>query len=131
MSTSEPTSTGPVLDPETLSILASELQADAAPGLMESLVQTFIRDAEARSGRIADAAGAYDLQGLEHESHALGSSAATFGAMALHHLARAIEAACQGRDVDKAVGLSVGMDAAVSAAAAALSDYLKQQEPPD
>jgi len=119
--------TAAILDAEALDVLAAELQADAAPGLLANLVETFARDARSRSARMAEAAAAADLAILEHEAHTLGSSAATFGAMALHRLARDIEAACLAPDPSRAAMLTDGVMAAAEAAIGALEEYLTQQ----
>jgi|GEM_PF-3100948 len=119
--------TAAVLDAQALDVLAAELQADAAPGLLDNLVETFARDARTRSARMAEAAAAADLAILEHEAHTLGSSAATFGAMALHRLARDIEAACLVPDPSRAAALTNDVMTAAEAAIGALEAYITQQ----
>ena len=47
-----------------------------------------------------------DLSAIENATHALGSSAGTFGAQRIHILARAAEAACVEGDAELAISLS-------------------------
>jgi len=59
------------------------------------LVQVFIRELRERAGRIGVGIAVEDLNALGREAHALKSSAATYGALALAHWARALDAACK------------------------------------
>lgn len=80
-----------LVDRETL----DQLGRDTSPELVPKLVQVFIRELEGRAGSIAEAMEAEDLGALGREAHALKSSAATYGALALAHWARALDAACK------------------------------------
>jgi len=62
---------------------------------MPALIASFMRDCARREAEIAAAVEGKDLASLELQSHALTSSAQTFGASALADLTRAIENACR------------------------------------
>ncbi len=111
----------PHFDKAVLLQLAEETGPDVIPGLVGS----FLGDLESRVEKITVAVEAADLQTLEFETHTLGSSAATFGAMKLHHLARNIEAACQAKDEKRALELAATLADVAKQASQALADYLK------
>lgn len=79
------------IDFEVLEDLARDAGADAMP----TLIASFVRDCTRREAEISAAADAKDLETLEAQSHALTSSARTFGALILADLTRAIEDACR------------------------------------
>lgn len=95
------------------------LARDIGSGKINELIECFIDDAEGRVARIATAAEHADIASLEHESHALSSSCATFGAKRVGKLAVAIEQACRDGDVNAAtaLGRSIGTVAAETFAA--------------
>ncbi|HEX6981112.1 MAG TPA: PAS domain S-box protein [Alphaproteobacteria bacterium] len=75
------------VDEATVSILRSELDADA----FASLLDTFMAETRARIERIRAAVARGDHGALAREAHSLKSAAATFGAMSLSQLAASIE----------------------------------------
>ena len=81
----------PVIDLETLENLARDAGAEAMPSLLAS----FVRDCTKRETEIIAATERKDLITLEAQSHALTSSAQTFGALTLADLTRRIERSCQ------------------------------------
>ncbi|MCH7554662.1 MAG: response regulator, partial [Proteobacteria bacterium] len=90
-----------LIESEALHGLARDIDA----GVLGELIECFIDDAEGRVARIIAAAGHADVAALEHESHALSSSCATFGAKRLGELAEAIERASRAGDVATAAAL--------------------------
>ena len=90
-----------LIESEALHGLARDIDA----GVLGELIECFIDDAEGRVARITAAAGQADGAALEHESHALSSSCATFGAKRLGELAEAIERASRAGDVATAAAL--------------------------
>lgn len=111
----------PLLDKAVLVQLAEETDPDIIP----KLVGSFLGDLESRVTKITAAVEAADLQILELEAHTLGSSAATFGAMKLHHLAQNIEAACKAKDDTRALELAATLAGVAKKASHALTDYLE------
>ncbi|HEY5789998.1 MAG TPA: PAS domain S-box protein [Gammaproteobacteria bacterium] len=75
------------VDAETL----TQLGRDTDPALVPELVKLFLDDARGRVTRIAQAVADADLACIEHEAHALGSSAATYGLPGIHRAARRCE----------------------------------------
>ncbi len=110
-----------VLDESLLVELAEATSPEVVPGLIKS----FLGHLDERLERIATAVVKTDMDALELETHTLGSSAATFGAMQLHHLCRAIEAACNGKDHERALDLSATFAEVAGKASKALSEYLE------
>jgi CheY-like chemotaxis protein len=84
------------LDEQVVSALATEL-SDA---LMPEVVTTFVAETRERVAAIEQAAADGDCARAGEQAHALKGGAATFGAMALHDQAVAIEAAGRGGDPD-------------------------------
>jgi len=70
-----------------------------------NLAGVFETEARKRLDRIDEAVTNADITAIEHETHALGSSAGTFGAQRIHILSRAAEAASVAGDLDLAVSL--------------------------
>ena len=95
-----------LIDREALYGLARDIDAS----VLDEIIECFIDDAEGRVARIVTAAEHADIATLEHESHALSSSCATFGAKRVGKLAEAIEQACWAGDVNTAtaLGSSIG-----------------------
>jgi len=75
-----------------------QLGEDTDPSMLPNLIGTFITHAKERFIAILEASEAKDMPAIEEESHALKSSAATFGAHRLHQLAADLEIA--GREED-------------------------------
>ena len=91
----------PLFDPTGF----DKLIAIAGLEAVVNLAEVFETQGRERIERIAAATEAGDVTALENETHALGSSAGTFGAIKLHVLSRAAEAACVAGDKDRAVSL--------------------------
>ncbi len=85
----------PVLDERVIAALASDLSAE----LMPEVVATFVEEARERIVAIERAVATGDGALAADEGHTLKGSAATFGAVALHDIALAIEQAGQGGDL--------------------------------
>ncbi len=109
-----------VLDVEAL----RQLGEDAGWEAMPDLISSFLANSSTRVREVAEAVKSCDIDKIEHESHALRSSAATFGAMALHSLSGRIEDACRNGETSQALGFCRELDDARAAAAAELGDYL-------
>lgn len=101
------------------------MAADTDPAVLPDLIRSFLADAGARREKILEATRRRDLETLEHETHGLGSSAFTFGALRVHDLAREVEAACRQKDRARALRLAEALPEAIAASAAALDDYLR------
>ena len=79
--------------------IVSQLVADLDPATAVNLVTTFVDEMIARTGRIAQAAADGDSLALQHEAHALKSSAGTYGACQVAEAAQEVEALCRGGDL--------------------------------
>jgi len=77
-----------------------QLGEETDPSMIPSFVNIFTTNAKQRFIDIVDAANANDLKRIEHEAHALKSSAATFGAMQLNEIASGLEIAARTNDMD-------------------------------
>ncbi|GEM_PF-1205275 len=104
------------VDEATVSILRSELDADA----FGSLLDTFMAETRARIERIRAAVARGDHGALAREAHSLKSAAATFGAMSLSQLAASIERKAEGGCCPADLDIS-----ALAAQAAAACDALQ------
>lgn len=71
-----------------------------------NLAGVFESQGRERLERMLTAIKEGDIKAIESETHALGSSAGTFGAQRMHILSRAAEAACMEGDLELAVSLS-------------------------
>ena len=109
---------GRVLDVEAL----SQLEADTDPATLPTLIDSFLTEARQRARKLEQAAKSGDLRAMEHEAHALKSSAQTFGASDLHSRAKAIEHACLSRRRAEAVALCESITDLADAAADALKE---------
>lgn len=83
-----------------------KLIAVAGVDAVVNLAEVFETQGRERLERIREAVGSGDLSVIEGETHALGSSAGTFGAQRMHILSRAAEAAAVDGDADLAISLS-------------------------
>ena len=79
-----------------------QLARDTDPEMVPQLLAVFLEDAYHRVELIAGAIAADDYPVITAETHALGSSAATFGLPGIFNLARACEQAL--RESDHAAG---------------------------
>ena len=75
-----------------------QLGKDTDPSLLPMLIEDFVKNTEKRCAAICDALESMSSDELEQQAHALGSSAATFGAERLKLTLRALEAACIDND---------------------------------
>ena len=75
-----------------------QLGKDTDPSLLPMLIEDFVKNTEMRCAAICDALETMSSDELEQQAHALGSSAATFGAERLKQTLRALEAACIDND---------------------------------
>lgn len=92
------------LDREVIRSL-KELGGDDDPGLFEELVNLFLDDTPPRIQELNSALTSGDAHRLERAAHALKSSTANLGAMALSELFREIEQAGKRADLTGAQGL--------------------------
>lgn len=92
----------PLFEPSGFDKLVAVAGVDA----VINLAGVFESQGRERLERIATAVDDGDIKVIEGETHALGSSAGTFGAQRMHVLSRAAEAACMGGDPELAVSLS-------------------------
>ena len=91
ISSNDRSTKGVLLDDAVLRTLAE----DAGMSDVSPLLRIFITELETRHTAIIQAIENQDLNALGHESHALKSSAATFGATSLHALAVEIDGCCK------------------------------------
>ncbi len=75
-------------------IALAQLRADIGPEALNYSIDKFIEETTSRLQRTKQAYSEQDIKKLQLESHAIKSSALTFGAMQLHEKALAIEMAC-------------------------------------
>jgi PAS domain S-box-containing protein len=84
-------------DGETLLIDEDGLRMlgeDTSQELVPKLVNVFVAELRARAGNISDGMDSGDMNRLAREAHALKSSAATYGALAIAERARWLDQAC-------------------------------------
>lgn len=80
-----------------------KLAQDTRPEMVPELAGIFIEDARQRLKRIQEACQSSDIDSLKQETHALGSSAGSFGLMRLHRLARLTEHKCHETPAEEAL----------------------------
>ncbi len=102
----------------------AQLGEDTGVELLPMLIETFIDNAEERIAAIAVAVDKGDLAAVEHEAHALKSSAATFGATGLHRLTIDLELAGSNEDAKQIEDLAPALAHEGEAAIEQLRDYL-------
>lgn len=120
-----PAKTGNVVDRDLDIALLDRLAVDTGSAVLPDLIRSFLVDASATREKILEATKRRDLETLEHETHTLGSSAFTFGALRIHDLARAVEAACRRQDAARAWRLAETLPEAIRASTETLNDYLR------
>ncbi|WP_135078853.1 PAS domain S-box protein [Terasakiella sp. SH-1] len=98
----QPNTTDQLLDKSYLEKLAE----DTDPEMVPELIDIYLQDARERLERVRIAIAEGDFDMLELETHTLGSSAANYGLIPLHQLARRAEAACVGKKENQALQLS-------------------------
>lgn len=84
----------PLFDAETL----DQMVRDLSPQAVKELLGVFMAETRRRLDLAEKAVDDEDLAALEMHTHTIASSAKTFGAPALHQLARNIEDACVKKD---------------------------------
>ena len=84
-----------VLDMAIVNRLVADLGAQTAFNLVAGFVDEMI----ARTDRIAQAAARGDCRAVQHEAHALKSTAGTYGAREVARAAEEIEVLCRGNHV--------------------------------
>lgn len=82
-----------ILDTEVFAQLAHDTSEEIVPRMLEA----FCTEARGRLDILKrlEQSEHMDFEQLQHEAHTLKSSAATFGAVELHHIARDVEAVCR------------------------------------
>jgi CheY-like chemotaxis protein len=94
-------------DPATLDMKVLErLESDTSPEAMPRLLATFRRETARRVAAVSLLRSTQDLHALQREAHSLKSSAGTFGATSLQHLARQLESTSRDGAVEPAVELA-------------------------
>lgn len=106
--------------------IIERLIEDATLELCPRMVGVFIKEARKRCYQIGKAAERGDKETLEHESHALKSSASTFGAKRLYYAMREIEMACKQDQLPEAVQLAAVIPNLVRESICALTCYLAE-----
>ena len=91
-----------ILDTSALEQLAKDTSKEAIPKFIVSFRKTLTE----REASIRQAIESKDFETLERDTHTIGSSCATFGAMQCHHLSRACEHACADENFDEAVEIA-------------------------
>lgn len=99
-----------------------ELARDAGAEAMPALIASFVRDCMQREAEIAAAVESKDLALLEAQSHALTSSARTFGALVLADVTSAIEDACRKGWADDAFSRAAILPEIATAARQAMAE---------
>jgi len=89
------------VDPDVLESLR-ELGGEEDPGLFAELVEIFLDDTPQRMQQIQDAIENDDAEALGAAAHALKSSCANLGALALADLFKELEFAGRDQDLDRA-----------------------------
>jgi PAS domain S-box-containing protein len=103
-----------------------KLIADTSVDIIADLLRGYLDDTRQRMSRIEEAAKQKDVNKLQFEVHALGSSAATYANLELHRLARMIEhAAKQGKN-DDALQAVPDLQAVADASLEGIEERLRQ-----
>lgn len=74
-----------------------QLEADTSKAAVERMLAIYLRESERRTGILTEGLDTHEWEPLEVSAHALKGSSLTFGAVALHELAKGLETACQER----------------------------------
>ena len=98
-----------VLDKAVLEQLFEDTGLDLAPTLLDA----FLKELDTRQENIRQAREAANLEQITHESHALKSCAASYGASRLSEVAARLEAAGRGSATDEAMALADDMPAEI------------------
>ena len=94
---------------------------------MQILIESFIEDAKEYLKKIELAASTNDKSALENAAHALRSSSATFGALALAALAGEIEDYCLDEEIDKAMDLAHGISTNSEGVFSAIKSFVQDR----
>ncbi|OQW93934.1 MAG: hypothetical protein BWK79_08530 [Beggiatoa sp. IS2] len=112
-------------DKELLDLVILErLIEDATLELLPQMICVFIKEANNRCQQIAKAVAMGNIEQLEHESHALKSSASTFGAKRLYYATREIELVCKQKQLPLVPELARVIPGLVRESICALTEYL-------
>jgi CheY-like chemotaxis protein len=115
-------------DQELLDIVTLErLIEDATLELSLHMIGVFIKEAMNRCQKIVEIVDVIEttlIEQLEHEAHALKSSASTFGAKRLYYASREVEMACKQKRVKYASQLAMAIPSLVHESIRALTEYL-------
>jgi HPt (histidine-containing phosphotransfer) domain-containing protein len=103
----------------------AELERDVDAGIFVDLINQFLDESRARLQRIAGFVDDADFDGIENETHALSSSAATFGARLVSEQAKTIERACLKGDRSLATALAKTLPEIAESAFDALSARIR------
>ncbi|MBA3689127.1 MAG: Hpt domain-containing protein [Chloroflexi bacterium] len=115
----------PVVDERTLDELMAATGDD--PGFVWELVGTFLADTPAQVDAMTAAVEANDAAALVRPAHTLKSSSATVGAMRLSSVARELEMAARGGELEPRVRVTLGVaQTEWRTAAAAFAALLKR-----
>ncbi len=104
-----------------LSVL-EELARDAGAESLSELTDSFMRDCARREAEIE----AEDMATLEAQSHALTSTARTFGVLALADLTHAVEVACRQGSADDALSRAAILPDVAAAGRQAITEQAKR-----
>ncbi len=112
----------PMLDTAAL----DQLRNDTSPQILLELIEDFLLSTDGRIEALKEATCRQNPEDLCLHAHALGSSAATFGARRLYALVGDIEAACKNQDYQRAYALAAQIDRIGGLSLRALARHLKQ-----
>ena len=82
---------GPLVDDDALQALGEDTSFELIP----RMVGVFVEELQSRASHIAEGVETHDSRRLASEAHALKSSAATYGAVAIAEHARRLDQACK------------------------------------
>lgn len=105
--------------------ILQQLAQDTSPELIPELVSVFVGDARERLQRITAALDEQAVDNQRMESHALGSSAASFGLPRLHQQARRAEQACIDGSVEESLAAGRQLLAMAPEALAQLEQFAR------
>lgn len=111
-------------DPMIDRTILEALEADTGRDLLPELIDTFVVHAEERVARVTRALPDGRIDDIAAESHALRSSAATFGAEEVRRLSADIEDHCKQGNHDALPSLVADLDTAMRQSKAAFEAYV-------
>jgi CheY-like chemotaxis protein/HPt (histidine-containing phosphotransfer) domain-containing protein len=105
-------------------VILERLIEDATLEALPHMVCVFIKEAKSRCQKMVAAVEMGNIEQLEHESHALKSSANIFGAKRLYYATREIELACKQKELQLIPELARIIPGLVRESVCALTEYL-------